>query len=101
MKKEKTITRSVRWTPEEDEKLEKKAEKAGMSMSEYIRRAALNSRTRVRKVPEEKARLITQTQVCLNELLIMEENENEPYEAKKIKIEEIREGMNEIWTLLK
>lgn len=101
MKKEKTITRSVRWTPEEDEKLEKKAKKAGMSMSEYIRRAALNSRTRVRKVPEEKARLMTQTQVCLNEFLIMEEDTNEPSKAKKLKIEEILEGMDALWTLLK
>jgi hypothetical protein len=101
MKKEKTITRSVRWTPKEDEKLEKKAEKAGMSMSEYIRRAALNSRTRVRKVPEEKARLMTQTQVCINELLIMEESGNELSEAKKIKIAEIQEGMNALWTSLK
>ena len=100
MKEEKTITISVRCTPKENKEFKKKAEKAGVSVSECIRRAALNSRTRVRKVSEEKARLITQTQVCLDELLIMEENGNESSEAKKLKIGEVQKGINEIWTLL-
>lgn len=99
MKKSKSIT--IRYTEKEDAKIRKGAEKAGMTVSEYARRASLNSRTRVRKISEEKARLITQTQVCLDELLIMEEKGNESSEAKKLKIKEIQEGVNEIWTLLR
>lgn len=98
MKKSKSFT--IRYTEKEDEKIRKGAEKSGMTASEYVRRASLNSRTRVRKIPEEKARMITRTQASLNDLIIMEENGSESSEAKKLKIKEIQKGLNDIWTLL-
>lgn len=99
MKKDKSLT--VRYSGNEMEKIKRKAEKAGMTMSEYARQASLNSRTRVRKVPEEKARLITQTQASLGELLVMEKSGSESFEVKILKIKEIQEGMDGIWTLLR
>lgn len=98
MKKSKSLT--IRYTEKEDAKIRKGAEKSGMTASEYVRRASLNSRTRVRKIPEEKVRMITQTQASLNDLMIMEENGSESSESKKLKIKEIQEGLNNIWTLL-
>lgn len=96
----KIITISIRCTSKENEAIKKKAGKAGMTTSEYVRLAALNSRTRVRKIPEEKARKITQTQASLNDLIVMEEDGSKSSEAIKLKIKEIQEGMNSIWTLL-
>lgn len=41
-KRQKTVIRTLRFTPEEIEQIEKKAEETGQSVSAYIRDAAMN-----------------------------------------------------------
>ncbi|EAX4767740.1 nikA protein [Salmonella enterica subsp. enterica serovar Isangi] len=47
-KRQKTLLRAVRFSPDEDEIIRKKAEDAGLTVSAYIRSAALNKRVNSR-----------------------------------------------------
>ncbi|EJH8054711.1 nikA protein [Salmonella enterica] len=47
-KRQKTLLRAVRFSPDEDEVIRKKAEDAGLTVSAYIRSAALNKRVNSR-----------------------------------------------------
>ena len=86
-------------------KIMNKAEKAGLSISEYALRSMLNGRSRVRKVKEESARQIVQLQQSLN--LIESETKKgmiqgitgmeDIYEG----IIEIQEEVDGLWNLLR
>ncbi|EBR8575319.1 nikA protein [Salmonella enterica subsp. enterica serovar Java] len=47
-KRQRTVLRAIRFSPEEDELIGEKAEKSGLSVSAFIRNAALNKRVNAR-----------------------------------------------------
>lgn len=66
MKQIESIT--IRVTEAQNKKIAKKAEKAGLSKSEYIRKKALNGTERIRSSKEDRARTAALFQIALNEL---------------------------------
>lgn len=96
---------NVRCTEEQMKKITNKANKAGLSISEYALKSMLNGRSRVRKVKEENVRQIVQLQQSLNFI----ENKTqkgmdqgiEEMEAIYEGIIELQEGVDGLWNLLR
>lgn len=101
MKKEKVI--HVRCTDEQKKTIESRADKAGLTVSEYALRCSINSRTRIRSSSKDAARTITQCQVYVNEACLEVKNCQDGNSTSGIlsKLNEIQEGLDEIWRLLK
>lgn len=95
----------ARCTAEQKQALERRADKSGMSLSEYIVKCASNSRTRISNTSKDMTRTITQFQICINNMStdlgkIETEKKIEVGSMKK-NINDIQEGLDELWRLLK
>lgn len=95
----------ARCTDEEKNRIEKRAEKAGLTSSEYIVQSVLKSRTRLSSAGKDMTRTITQFQAGINEIALDIEKMStvglKNIDNLKEKIEEVQEGLDELWRLLK
>lgn len=91
-----SVTITIRCTEKEKDMIQKKADKAGMTISQYMKRSAVNSRTRIRRVNEDMVRHLVEIQ---NDVTALEREQNE--ESRKNRIGEIQEAVDELWKLLK
>lgn len=95
----------TRCTVQQRKEIEKKADKAGISVSEYLLKSTLNSKTRISTNSKDMARTITQLQKELNDVEV---------DLKKLKagclndveeplnrLAEAQERLEELWRLLK
>jgi predicted DNA-binding protein len=90
-------THGLRLSPNEKEKLEKRAERAGMSLSEYIRRRALGKKIKP-KVEEEAIRQIRRAGVNLNQIAkwANEGKDQAVRSAAEETIEEVKQAIREL-----
>lgn len=95
----------VRCKNEEKIDIEKRACKAGLTTSEYVKKCSLKSRTRISSAGKDMTRTITQFQAGINEIALDIEKMNtvglKNIDNLKEKIEEVQEGLDELWRLLK
>lgn len=101
MKKDTVI--HVRCTNEQKKKIEVRAKKAEISISEYVLKSSLTSRTRISSTSKDAARTIAQCQVSINDACIEAQNCHDQNERDRImaKLDNVQEGLDEIWRLLK
>lgn len=91
-----SVTITIRCTEKEKDMIQKKADKAGMTISQYMKRSAANTRTRIRSVNEDMARHLVELQ---NDVTALEREQDEG--SRKKRIGEIQEAVDELWKLLK
>lgn len=103
MKKDTVI--HARCTNEQRKTIEKRADKAGMTLSEYVIKSALQSRTRISNAGKDMSRTITQFQVSINnmEMGLKKMKSTEKIELRCLEndIKAVQEGLDELWRLLK
>lgn len=103
MKKNSVI--HARCTQQQKLKIEKRAEKAGLTSSEYVIMCAMNGRPKGNSGRKDMIRTVTQFQKSINDM---------EFEVEKLKNDgkivpgnivtqlcEIQEGVDELWLLLK
>ena len=95
----------ARCTNEQRQIIKERADKAGLTLSEYVIKSALHSRTRISSVGKDMTRTITQFQVCINnmqvELKKMQSTEKIELGSLEKNIIAAQEGLDELWRLSK
>ncbi len=91
-----SVTITIRCTEKEKDMIQKKADKAEMTISQYMKQSAVNSRTRIRSVKGDMARHLVELQ---NDVTALELEQDE--KTRKKWIGEMQEAVDEIWKLLK
>ena len=93
----KTEQINIRCTKVQKEQVAKKAEKAGVKLSEYVLAKAVNATGRVRSTKADMARCNAQFQVQLNILeRMIDETNNQELIAQ---VKELQKAEDERWTL--
>lgn len=90
-------THGLRLSPNEKEELEDRADRAGLSLSEYIRRRALGKKIKT-KVEEETIRQIRRVGVNLNQVAKWANEGKDPavHSAAEDTIEDVKQAIREL-----
>jgi hypothetical protein len=92
-----SLTHGLRLSPDEKEELEQRAERAGLNLSEYIRRRALGEEIQT-EVEEEAIRQIRRAGVNLNQIAkwANEGKDKAVHSAAKSTIQEVKEAIRQL-----
>ncbi|WP_259253515.1 plasmid mobilization protein, partial [Salinibacter ruber] len=92
-----SLTHGLRLSPNEKKKLEQRAKRAGLNLSEYIRRRALGKKIQT-KVEEEAIRQIRRAGVNLNQIAKWaNQGRNEAvHSAAKSTIQEVKQAIRQL-----
>lgn len=92
-----SLTHGLRLSPNEKEKLEQRAERAGVSLSKYIRHRALGEEIQT-EVEEEAIRQVQRAGVNLNQIArwANEGKDNAVHSAAQETIEEVKKALRQL-----